>query len=151
MSDSLRLYRTIIAMILNTRVHFHDMRCLITFAWAIVGVLLEKSVHLSKWGIHRAGKAKAASKQRQFVRWLKNAKIEHTEIYRHLVKTIFVEWGKHTIYLALDSSSLWDEFVIVRIALSALLLKQRRSPFWVERIIRHRLQKLLVRVTGVPY
>ena len=81
MSDSLTLYRNIIDMILNTRLHFHDIRCLITFAWAIVGVLMEKSVHLSKWGIHRAGRAKAASKQRQFVRWLKNAKIEHAQIY----------------------------------------------------------------------
>ena len=61
MSDSLTLYRNIIDMILNTRVHFHDMRCLITFAWAIVGVLLEKSVHLSKWGVHRIGEAQAAA------------------------------------------------------------------------------------------
>jgi len=81
MSDSLTLYRTIVEMILNTRVHFHDLRCLITFAWAIVGVLLEKSVHLSKWGVHRAGMAKAASKQRQFGRWLKNAKIDPTMLY----------------------------------------------------------------------
>lgn len=117
MSDSLTLYRTIIGMILNARVHFHDIRCLITFAWAIVGVLLEKSVHLSKWSIHRVGRAKAASKQRQFVRWLKNAKIEHAQIYPPLVKSVFADWGEHKIYLALDSSSLWDEFVIVRIAL----------------------------------
>ena len=48
MSDSLRLYRTIVEMIRNSKVRFHDMRCLITFAWAIVGVILEKSVHLSK-------------------------------------------------------------------------------------------------------
>jgi hypothetical protein len=94
-----------------------------------VGVLLEKSVHLSKWGIHRAGRAKAASKQRQFVRWLKNAKIEHAQIYPHLVKTVFVEWGKHKIYLALDSSSLWDEFVIVRIA---LIYRGRALPLsWI--------------------
>lgn len=117
MSDSLNLYRTIIDMILNSRVHFHDFRCLITFAWAIVGVLMEKSVHLSKWGLHRAGEAQAASKQRQFVRWLKNDKIEHTPIYRSLAKTVFAEWREHKIYLALDSSCLWDEFVIVRIAL----------------------------------
>jgi hypothetical protein len=129
MSDSLTLYRTIVDMILNTRVHFHDFRCLITFAWAIVGVLLEKSVHLSKWGIHRAGRAKAASKQRQFVRWLKNSNIEHAQIYPNLVKAVFAEWGKHKIYLALDSSSLWDEFVIVRIA---LIYRGRALPLsWI--------------------
>jgi hypothetical protein len=51
------------------------------------------------------------------VRWLKNAKIEHTQIYPPLVRTVFAEWGHHKINLALDSSSLWDEFVRVRIAL----------------------------------
>ena len=65
MSDSLTLHRNIIDMILNSRAHFHDIRCLITFAWAIMGVLLEKSVHLSRWGIHHADRAKATSKQRQ--------------------------------------------------------------------------------------
>jgi hypothetical protein len=129
MSDSLKLYRTIIDMLLNTRIHFHDFRCLATFAWAVVGVLLEKSVHLSKWSIHRTGRAKAASKQRQFARWLKNAKIEHAQIYPGLVKDVFADWSGHKIYLALDSSSLWDEFVIVRIA---LIYRGRALPLsWV--------------------
>jgi len=35
MSNSITLYRTIIDMILDTRTHFHDIRCLVTFAWAI--------------------------------------------------------------------------------------------------------------------
>jgi len=150
MSDSLTLYRTIVGMILNTRVHFHDMRCLITFAWAIVGVLLEKSVHLSKWGVHRMSRAKAASKQRQFARWLNNPKIEYATIYSKLVKSVLADWGGHKIYLALDSSSLWDEFVIVRIALvyrgralplSWIVLKQQSTtvqgvasgPFYFDR------------------
>jgi hypothetical protein len=129
MSDSLKLYRTIIEMIQNSKVRFHDMRCLITFAWAIVGVLLEKSVHLSKWGMHRCGEAQAASKQRQFARWLKNGKIEPAKIYKRLAQTAFAEWGRHKIYLALDSSSLWDEFVLVRVA---LVYRGRALPLsWV--------------------
>lgn len=92
MSDSLTLYRTRVTMIINTRVHIHDVRCLITIAWAIVVVLLERSVHLSKWGIHRASKPKTASKQMQFGRWLKNAQIGHTTIYPNLVKVVFAEW-----------------------------------------------------------
>jgi hypothetical protein len=129
MSDSLTLYRTIVEMILNTRVHFHDMRCLITFAWTIVGVLMEKSVHMSKWGVHRTGQAKAASKQRQFGRWLKNTRIDHTTIYPNLVKAVFAKWIGHKIYLALDGSSLWDEFVSVRIA---LIYRGRALPLsWI--------------------
>jgi len=129
MSDSLTLYRTIIDMILSTRVHFHDFRCLVTFAWAIVGVLMEKSVHVSKWGTHRFGGAQAASKQRQFMRWLKNNRIDRVVIYRRLVKSVFAAWDSHKIYLALDSSSLWDEFVIVRVA---LVYRGRALPLsWV--------------------
>jgi len=113
----------------NSKVRFHDRRCLITFAWAIVGVLLEKSVHLSKWGVHRIGAAQAASKQRQFARWLKNAKIVPSEIYRRLAQMVFADWSGQLIYLALDSSSLWDEFVLVRVA---LIYRGRALPLsWV--------------------
>jgi hypothetical protein len=92
-------------------------------------VLLEKTVHLSKWGVHRAGEAMAASKQRQFARWLKNSRVERVGIYKQLAHTAFVDWRGHKIYLALDSSSLWDEFVIVRVA---LIYRGRALPLsWV--------------------
>ncbi len=40
-----------------------------------------------------------------------------------------MDWGNHKIYLALDSSSLWDEFVIVRIA---LIYRGRALPLsWI--------------------
>ena len=140
------------------------MRCLVTFAWAIVGVLLEKSVHLSKWSVHRVGEAQAASKQRQFVRWLKNARIVPSEIYRRLAQTVFADWEGQTIYLALDSSSLWDEFVMVRVALiyrgralplSWVILKQQSTmeafekykPYF-ERSCRHFAQKLPCDLAG---
>lgn len=127
--DSLKLYRTIIEMIVKSKVRFHDRRCLVTFAWAIVGLILEKSVHLSKWGLHRSGTMQAASKQRQFVRWLKNAKIDTVEIYRKLAQSALTEWTGQTIYLALDSSSLWDQFVLVRVA---LIYRGRALPLsWV--------------------
>jgi hypothetical protein len=71
----------------------------------------------------------AASKQRQFERQFKNAQIDHTVLYPRLVKSVFAEWGGHQIYLALDSSSLWDEFVIVRMA---LIYRGRALPLsWI--------------------
>jgi hypothetical protein len=116
-------------MIGNSKARFHDLRCTMTFAWAIVGVLLEKSVHLSKWGAHRRGAAQAASKQRQFARWLKNARIVPSEIYKCLAQAAFGDWAGQRIYLALDSSSLWDEFVLVRVA---LIYRGRALPLsWV--------------------
>lgn len=136
MSDSLTLYRTILRIIASSQVRFHDLRCMFTFVWAVVGVLMEQSVHLSKWGTQRPGNAKAASKQRQFARWLKNNRIVPGEIYEHLAQTAFRDWSGNQVYLALDASSLWDEFVIVRLAvvyrgrslpLSWVVLKQKST------------------------
>jgi len=115
--DSLKLYRIIMELVLSSQVQFHDLRCLVTFVWAIVGLLKEKGVHLSKWCDQRPGKAQAASKQRQFARWLANAKIQEVAIYNKLAQKALASWKGETIYLALDSSSLWNRFVIVRVAL----------------------------------
>jgi hypothetical protein len=115
--DSLTLYRTIMELVLSSQVHFHDLRCLVTFVWAIVGVILEKCVHLSRWVNRRPGEVQAASKQRQFARWLDNKKIQEAVIYRQLAQKALASWEGEMIDLALDSSSLWDRFVIVRVAL----------------------------------
>lgn len=117
MSDSLELYRTILGIIMNSHVHFHDIRCLATFAWAIIGILQEKSVHLSKWSILRSGNAVVASKQRQFARWLNNNRIVPGELYKPMAQTALADLKCAKIYLALDATCLWDEFVIVRLAL----------------------------------
>ena len=117
MSDSLKLYRTIAELIVSSQVRFHDKRCLVTFIWAVVCVILEKSVNLSKWIAHRVGEAQAASKERQFVRWLDNSKIDEMQIYRQLARTALADWPGEKIFLALDTSCLWDRFVIVRLAL----------------------------------
>jgi len=116
MSDSLKLYRTIAELILNSKVRFHDKRCLVTFIWAVVCVIMEKSVNISKWIAHRVGDAQAASKERQFMRWLNNNKINEVHIYRKLARTALADWQGEKIYLALDTSCLWDRFVIVRLA-----------------------------------
>ena len=65
----------------------------------------------------RLGASRAASKQRQFVRWLRNPKIQVAAIYPKLAQKALTDWAGETVYLALDSSSLWDRFVIVRVAL----------------------------------
>jgi len=36
---------------------------------------------------------------------------------RKLAQTALADWSGQTIYLALDASSLWDQFVLVRVAL----------------------------------
>jgi len=117
MSDSLSLYRTLIEFVWQNGVRFHDLRCLITFVWALVGLLMSQQIHLSQWALYRADQTKAASKQRQFSRWLHNAKIVPDQIYGPLIKAILRVWAGERLYLALDSTTLWGCFTLVRVAL----------------------------------
>lgn len=78
---------------------------------------MEKSVNISKWIAHGVGDTQAASKERQFVSWLNNSKINEVHIYRKLARAALSDWQGEKIYQALDTSCLWDRYVIVRLAM----------------------------------
>jgi hypothetical protein len=129
MENSLTLYRTIMEFVWQNGVRFHDLRALYGFIWSLVGLLLSHKVYLSEWLLYRPGAAKAASKQRQLSRWLHNPRIEPMKVYRPLVRKTLQEFADQTIYLALDSSRLWNRFTIVRLA---LIYRGRALPLtWV--------------------
>lgn len=117
MSDSLILYRTLLEFVWQNGIRFHDLRCLMTFVWALVGLILSQQIHLSQWALYRPGRAKASSKQRQLSRWLHNGKINPSQVYGPLIKRVLRAWAKQRLYLALDSSSLWGQFTLVQVAL----------------------------------
>ena len=117
MTNHNTLFYNIMKFIRDIHSSFHDLRILETFAWAIVGVIESKKPHFSHWLPFRVGQAKAASKERQFSRWLHNEKIRPMLIYPQLVKCMLTDWEGQTLYLALDTSQLWKRFVIVRLAL----------------------------------
>lgn len=96
---------------------FHDLRILVTFAWGMVGVIQSEKPHFSHWLVYRAGPANAASKARQFSRWLHNEKIRPMLIYQAFIRKMLSDWCGQTAYLALDTTQLWQQFVIVRVAL----------------------------------
>ena len=117
MNNHNTLFYNIMKFIRVMHTSFHDLRILQTFAWAIVGVIQSEQPHFSHWLPYRDGQAKAASKERQFSRWLHNKKIDPMRIYQGFIKTMLSTWGGETIYVALDTTQLWREFVIVRLAL----------------------------------
>jgi hypothetical protein len=83
----------------------------------MTGLVMSHIVHLGRWAVHRKNEVKASSKERQFSRWLHNAKIEPLRVYRPLIQKALAELREKCLYLALDSTVLWDRFVIVRLAL----------------------------------
>lgn len=117
MSDSLTLYGTLMKFVWQNDIYIHDIRCLVTFGWAMVGLIQSQKIHLSQWQVHRVGRANAASKQRQLSRWLHNSKINPSLVYYYLIKAVLRAWTGQTVYLALDPTSLWGRFTVVRLAL----------------------------------
>jgi hypothetical protein len=117
MTNHNTLFYNIMKFIRDGHSAFHDLRILETFVWAIVGVIESKKPHFSHWLPFRTGSAKAASKERQFSRWLHNDKIRPMLIYQTFIKQILAEWCGQTAYLALDTTQLWKQFVIVRLSL----------------------------------
>lgn len=129
MSDSLKLYSNIAGFVYNGGMRFHDLRCFATLVWAMVGLLQSKVIHLSKWSVYRKGQADAASKQRTLSRWLGNVRIKPEELYAPLARQMCQVFRGQRVYLALDSSVLWERFVLVRVA---LIYRGRALPLsWV--------------------
>ena len=117
MTNHNTLFTNIMTFICDGQLRFHDLRIAQTFIWAVVGVIQSQYTHFSHWLPFRHGTAKAASKARQFSRWIHNEKIRPMGIYQRFIKHLLHDWCDHTAYLALDTTQLWKRFVIVRLAL----------------------------------
>ena len=110
-------------------VRLNDLRNIVTFVWAIVGLIASGTVHLSVWSLYRPGKVKASSKERQYSRWLHNDKIKVNETYRELASLAFIDWSDEKIELALDPTMLWNKYAVVRVS---VIYRGRSLPLcWV--------------------
>ena len=129
MSKGQELYRSIMTFIWQAGVRLNDLRNTYTMVWAVVGLIVSGTVHLSIWSLYRPGKVKASSKERQFSRWLHNDKVKVDEIYRELASLAFVEWRGGKVELALDPTMLWNKYAVVRIS---VIYRGRSLPLcWV--------------------
>ena len=110
------------------------------------------SSNLSEWLVYVQSRAKQAqSTERRFSRWLKNERIVDRGVVRGLWEVALVDWDRtQRISLVLDTSVLWDQYCLIRLA---LLYRGRAIPLDWE-VIEHgsasvgfeRFEKLLQRV-----
>ena len=96
---------------------WRDVRHLQTLAWMVVGLIQAECVELTAWVPFVQGRARyAQSTQRRFRRWLGNRRIEVAPLYGPLIEQALREWGTHTLYLALDTSLLWNQYCLIRLS-----------------------------------
>jgi Transposase DDE domain len=116
MEKSPRLYSELVQLC-GQPGHWRDVRHLQTLAWMVGGLIQAACVKLTAWVPFVHSRARyAQSTQRRFRRWLGNRRIEVTPLYGPLIAQALQEWGTHTLYLALDTSLLWNQYCLVRLS-----------------------------------
>ena len=117
MESTPRLYDTLVA-VLRQHQNWLDRRHLKTLAWMMVGLIHAGTISLTAWAPYVHSRAiYAQSRVRRFARWLENSRIDVHALYGPLVQQALAEWENHVLYLALDTSMLWNTYCLVRISL----------------------------------
>src|ERR1051325_3116515 len=116
MENPLRLYSELVALC-GQPGQWHDVRHLQTMSGMVVGLMQAECVKLTAWGPFVHGRAQyAQSTQPRFRRWLANRRIEVMPLYGPLIQHALREWGTQTLYLALDTSLLWNQYCLIRLS-----------------------------------
>jgi hypothetical protein len=116
MEDTPRLYDTLV-YILSQHQKWLDRRHLKTLAWMMVGLMHSELISLTSWAPYVQSRAVyAQSTVRRFARWLNNQRIESSPLYGPLIAQALADWREQVLYLALDTSQLWNTYCLVRLA-----------------------------------
>jgi hypothetical protein len=120
MESTPRLYATLVH-VLSQHQNWVDRRHLMTLAWMIVGLVQSGKISLTAWVPYVHSRAVyAQSSVRRFARWLEHDRIDVHALYGPLVQQALAEWGTQVLSLALDTSTLWNTYCLVRISSSSV-------------------------------
>ena len=116
MSESEQLHSNILVH-LRKKLPGEDMRRLQVLAWAVTGLLLEKTINISLWVLVVSGEVLAASRERRFRRWLHNRHVDVRAFYSPFIREALAEWAGRRLYLALDCSTIAGRWTMLKISL----------------------------------
>src|ERR1051326_8592284 len=116
MADSLPLYDTLFPVLRKAHPH-EDVRRLRVFVWAVVGLLVERTICLPLLVQAMESTAKAASRIRRVRRFLANPHVSVRAYYDALVRGALAAWVGQTLELILDTTTLAGRLVILRVSL----------------------------------
>ena len=134
MENTPYLYVTLLR-VLGQHSNWLDLRHRKTLAWMMVGLICSKTVSLGAWTPFVVSQAQyAQSLVRRFSRWLDNNRITVEPLYGPLIEQAVVGWVGNRMYVALDTSMLWNTYCLIRLS---VIYRGRAVPL-VWRVIEHR-------------
>jgi hypothetical protein len=94
-----------------------DLRHLKTLAWMVSALLSSRELNLSAWEPYVQSRAtKAQSTERRWQRFMDNCRIGVRGVYLPLVLAALSGWKHQRLYLALDTTVLWDRFCMIHLS-----------------------------------
>jgi hypothetical protein len=133
MENTPYLYETLLR-VLGQHSNWLDLRHRKTLAWMMVGLICSKTVSLGAWTPFVVSRAQyAQSLVRRFSRWLDNNRITVEPLYGPLIEQAVVGWVGKRMYVALDTSMLWNTYCLIRLS---VIYRGRAVPL-VWRVIEH--------------
>jgi len=117
MESTSLLYKTLV-QVLSCHQNWLDVRHLKTLAWMINGLILSGKISLQAWAIYVQSRAKyVQSTIRRFRRFLDNDRIKVHPLYAPLLIQALQGWDGKRVYVALDTSMLFNTYCLVRLSL----------------------------------
>jgi hypothetical protein len=100
----------------------------------VLGLISSKTVSLTAWASFVNSRATyAQSTVRRFRRWLENERVQVHQLYGVIIQEALSQWGERVLYLALDTSMLWNEYCLIRLS---IIYRGRAVPL-IWQVIQH--------------
>ena len=134
MSISTPLYHQLLSL-LSQHSQYRDLRHLKALAWMINGLICSSKINLSEWESYVVSRAtKAQSIERRWQRFIHNRRIKIKSIYVPLVMAAIHKWNGQRLYLALDTTVLWNQYCMIHLS---IICGGRAIPFlW--KVMKHK-------------
>ncbi len=117
MENTPRLYDAL-RQLLGQHCCWSDQRHLYPLVWIVVGLIVSGQISLTAWSDYVQSRAVyAQSTQRRFSRWLSNDRVQEHGLYAGLIRYALSHWSQERLVLALDTTLLWQQYCVIRIAL----------------------------------
>lgn len=116
MSNSTTIYSQLFSF-LRQYSHYRDLRHLIALTWMVSALICSGQLCLSAWESYVPSRAKKAqSVERRWQRFISNKRIDINKLYVPLVLLALKNWQSHRLYLALDTTVLWNQYCMIHLS-----------------------------------
>ena len=134
MSISTPLYNQLLSL-LSQHSQYRDLRHLKALSWMINALICSSKINLSEWESYVISRAnQAQSIERRWQRFVHNSRIKVKSLYLPLVMAAMSSWNGRKVYLALDTTVLWNQYCMIHLS---VICGGRAVPFlW--KVIEHK-------------